>query len=125
MEPVKELNSETKNEIEYQVESSFFDSFKRWPGFKWTYQVPLLFGTLENSVHLVELGVDAIGESNLFALEIGNEPKAAAFGNQQQYVNQWRDHAGAIASDGNISLPTKQIFQGLTLGSGASPDWNV
>ena len=110
--------------IEYEVGPKFFRSFKNWPGLQWTYQVPLPFGTLENAVDLAKQGLDAIQKHNLYALEIGNEPKNGPFKSPQDYVDQWLNYSMTIVKkiDG---LPSGPIYQALSLGSNVTQPWNV
>ncbi|MCJ1327330.1 hypothetical protein MMC10_003998 [Thelotrema lepadinum] len=121
---VETLPSSIRNGVEYYVGQPYFDSFANWPNLQWTYQVPLGFGSLENAITLAKKGLSAIGVDNLYALEVGNEPKSATFGTQQKYVDEWLEYSKAIA--GNVSgLPNEPLFQGLSLGSSVDPSWNV
>ena len=92
--------------------------------FNYVYQVPLTFGSIENSVTFAKKGLDAIGLKNLYAIEIGNEPDIGRWkGNVQDYVNDWLQYAEAIS--GNLTSLPKSIFQGLALSSEANAPWNV
>lgn len=111
-------NSEQKQNISINVGSSYFESFSTWPGVKWIYQVPLGFGSLDNSLALAREGVKAIGTGNLHAIEIGNEPNPKAFGTPKNYVQQRLNYSKAISA--NVSgLPSGPIYQGLTLAAGS------
>ena len=71
---------------------------------------------MKTSVKLAELGVEAIGNDRLEAIEIGNEPSQAMFGTVDAYVQKWQKYASAIS--GNITtLPSGPMFQGLGLRS--------
>ena len=86
--------------------------------------MPLGFGSLQNAINLAKKGLSAIGSNNLYALEIGNEPRNGTFGNQKNYMNEWLEYSKAIT--GNISgLPDGPLFQGLGLASSVNPSWNV
>ena len=112
--------------IEYEIGPKFFESFKNWPGLQWIYQVPLPFGTLENVLELARHGIDAIGIENLYALEIGNEPKSPPFTDVKHYlyVGQWLNYSKMI-SNRITDLPSEPIYQGLSLGPNASAPWDV
>lgn len=79
---------------------------------------------METSVELAKLGVEAIGNDRLNALEIGNEPSEAMFGSVDAYVQKWQKYASAIS--GNISsLPSGPIYQGLGLRSETIPPFDM
>ena len=113
-----------KNGIELNVGPSYFESFSTWPGFKWTWQVPLGFGTLQNSIAMAKQGVKAIGTSNFFALELGNEPSPGSFSTVENYVNQYLNYSAEISAQVS-GLPPGPIYQGLVLAASAPPSFSM
>lgn len=91
---------------------------------KWTYQVPIPFGGLENTLALARQGLKAIGASNLESLEIGNEPRQPVWNSPEAYVKQWLNYSTEISQkvDG---LPQGRIYQGLALAAEAPDPWNM
>ena len=110
--------------IQFTLGQAYFQCFKAFRNIRYTWQVPLSKGRLETSVKLAKLGVEAIGNNRLDALEIGNEPTQAMFGSVDVYVEKWQKYASAIT--GNISsLPSGPIFQGLGLRSETIPPFDM
>ena len=91
---------------------------------KYVYQAPLTVGSIHNTVTFAKLGLKAIGNERLHAIEIGNEPNLAGFKSPQAYVDKWLQYAEAVS--GNLTtLPSGPVYQGLALASGATPPFNV
>ena len=87
------------------------------------FQAPISVGTIQDTVTFARLGVEAINSTKLQAIEIGNEPDLSDFGSPQDYVNSWRQRAGNVST--NLTNLPNNIYQGLSLSSGASSPWNV
>ena len=116
--------AEQKQNIDYFIGPPFFQSFKTWPGVKWTYQVPIPFGGLDNALAFARQGLKAIGVSNLESLEIGNEPRVPVWQAPTDYVKQWLKYSAAI-SEQVEGLPQGRIYQGLALASETTPPWDM
>lgn len=101
---------------------SWFQSFQTLPA-KWILDVPFEHATVDQSVQFAQLGLKAITDANLQSIEIGNEPNFYKLG-VPGYIQKFKLYANAI--QGNLSLPSGPIFQGLTVASGASlPPWDT
>lgn len=125
-EPIKRLvaKQDPLGDIQFTLGLSYFQTFKSFTGVKYVWQVPLSKGAMKTSVKLAELGVEAIGNDRLEAIEIGNEPSQAMFGTVDAYVQKWQKYASAIV--GNISsLPSGPMFQGLGLRSESPPPFDM
>ena len=125
-EPIRRLvkKQDPLGGIQFTLGEAYFKCFQAFRNVRYTWQVPLSKGKLETSVRLAKLGVEAIGNGRLDALEIGNEPSKAMFGSVDAYVEKWQRYASAIS--GNISsLPSGPIFQGLGLRSETVPPFDM
>ena len=101
----------------------WFEGFRTLP-VQWILDVPLQFAPIPEAVAFATEGLKSIGPSNLYALELGNEPNFYANITPQSYVTKWQQYASAVSS--NLSLTNSIIYQGLTIASGsAGPPWDV
>ncbi|KAI1093000.1 hypothetical protein F5B19DRAFT_451637 [Rostrohypoxylon terebratum] len=74
------------------VGPSFFKAFDNWPGAKFIFMVPFLNTTHSNTLAWAKAGMKHIGNENLYALEIGNEPNFYSWiktGHAAEYVKRY------------------------------------
>lgn len=118
---------------------SYFDSFANIPQARYVVDIPLAKNNLSNSLLFAKEAYRTLGASNIYALEIGNEPNnypsnARPKGwSQANYAAQWNNWSGNISKALGISTDSK-TYQAVALSSetgatgfpgGASGSWNV
>lgn len=102
------------------VGPAWLEGFTRTTNVSYVLQVPLARKNLSNTIAFTKAAVQAIGKSNLEAIEIGNEPDLYVSPSQKKRVppppynisswtQEFLQYANAISQ--NVDLPAEPIFQ--------------
>ncbi|KAJ5083921.1 hypothetical protein NUU61_008500 [Penicillium alfredii] len=105
-----------------KIGPSFFESFRNIPDAKYVVDIPWAKENLSNSLSFAQTAWKSVGSSNIYALEIGNEPDnypgpdRPKGWTQKQFGEQWGKWSRAIAD--KLKIPVDGgMFQAVALAS--------
>lgn len=110
----------------------WLDGFKKLaPNTKWELQIPLARENKTNGIEFLKASIDTMGQGNLYAIEVGNEPNLypkqcrPANYTVDEYVAQVLDYENSIVS----AVPSlkQPIFRGLDYawGDDLNGEWSL